>query len=142
MGSAVTEHETDSVYSVTELAVDLGITARAIRYYESKGLLSPRRAGKIRVYSHRERGRLQIILRGKRLGFSLADIGEYLDLYDADATQHEQLVLLLDRISTRLTDLEQQKGDLATLLAELRDIRSQTLAALELCEHQNAVGQN
>ena len=142
MGSAVTEHETDSVYSVTELAVDLGITARAIRYYESKGLLSPRRAGKIRVYSHRERGRLQIILRGKRLGFSLADIGEYLDLYDADATQHEQLVLLLDRISTRLTDLEQQKGDLATLLAELRDIRSQTLAALELCEHRNAVGQN
>jgi DNA-binding transcriptional MerR regulator len=142
MGSAVTEHETDSVYSVTELAVDLGITARAIRYYESKGLLSPRRAGKIRVYSHRERGRLQIILRGKRLGFSLADIGEYLDLYDADATQHEQLVLLLDRISTRLTDLEQQKGDLTTLLAELRDIRSQTLAALELCEHQNAVGQN
>ncbi|MDP6392532.1 MAG: MerR family DNA-binding transcriptional regulator [Arenicellales bacterium] len=136
------EHETDSVYSVTELAVDLGITARAIRYYESKGLLSPRRAGKIRVYSHRERGRLQIILRGKRLGFSLADIGEYLDLYDADATQHEQLVLLLDRISTRLTDLEQQKGDLATLLAELRDIRSQTLAALELCEHRNAVGQN
>jgi len=142
MGSAVTEHETDSVYSVTELAVDLGITARAIRYYESKGLLSPRRAGKIRVYSHRERGRLQIILRGKRLGFSLADIGEYLDLYDADATQHEQLVLLLDRISTRLTDLEQQKGDLTTLLAELRDIRSQTLAALELCEHPNAVGQN
>tara|TARA_B100000315_G_scaffold203268_1_gene196277 strand:+ start:322 stop:750 length:429 start_codon:yes stop_codon:yes gene_type:complete len=142
MGSAVAEHETDSVYSVTELAVDLGITARAIRYYESKGLLSPRRAGKIRVYSHRERGRLQIILRGKRLGFSLADIGEYLDLYDADATQHEQLVLLLNRISTRLTDLEQQKGDLATLLAELRDIRSQTLAALELCEHRNAVGQN
>ena len=142
MGSAVAEHETDSVYSVTELAVDLGITARAIRYYESKGLLSPRRAGKIRVYSHRERGRLQIILRGKRLGFSLADIGEYLDLYDADATQHEQLVLLLDRISTRLTDLEQQKGDLATLLAELRDIRSQTLAALEPCEHRNAIGQN
>jgi len=142
MGSAEAEHETDSVYSVTELAVDLGITARAIRHYESKGLLSPRRAGKTRVYSHRERGRLQIILRGKRLGFSLADIGEYLDLYDADATQHEQLVLLLDRISTRLTDLEQQKGDLATLLAELRDIRSQTLAALELCEHRNAVGQN
>jgi len=142
MGSAVTEHETDSVYSVTELAVDLGITARAIRHYESKGLLSPRRAGKTRVYSHRERGRLQIILRGKRLGFSLADIGEYLDLYDADATQHEQLVLLLDRISTRLADLEQQKVDLATLLAELRDIRSQTLTALEHCEHRNAVGQN
>ena len=117
---------------MTELAVDLGITARAIRHYESKGLLSPRRAGKTRVYSHRERGRLQIILRGKRLGFSLADIGEYLDLYDADATQHEQLVLLLDRISTRLTDLEQQKGDLATLLAELRDIRSQTLSLIHI----------
>ena len=142
MATVVTDRETDNVYRVTELAADLGITARAIRHYESRGLVSPRRAGKTRVYSHRARGRLQITLRGKRLGFSLDDIAEYLDLYNANATQHEQLVLLLDRISTRLADLEQQKGDLATLLTELRDIRSQTLAALELCEHRNAVGQN
>ena len=142
MGQAVTEREADRVYSVTELAVEFGVTARAIRYYESKGLLSPRRAGKNRIYSYRERGRLQIILRGKRLGFSLSDISEYLALYDADETQHEQLVLLLDRISIRLADLEQKRENLATLLAELRDIRTQTLAALELCEHRNAVGQN
>ena len=142
MGQAVTERESDRVYSVTELAVEFGVTARAIRYYESKGLLSQRRAGKNRIYSYRERGRLQIILRGKRLGFSLSDISEYLALYDADETQHEQLVLLLDRISIRLADLEQKRENLATLLAELRDIRSQTLAALELCEHRNAVGQN
>ena len=81
--------------TVTELARELGITPRAIRFYETKGLLNPGRAGTTRVYTHRERGRLQLILRGKRLGFSLTDIGEYLDLYDADPTQRDQILLLL-----------------------------------------------
>ena len=66
--------------TITELAREAGVTARAIRFYESKGLLTPRRAGNTRIYTHREHGRLQLILRGKLLGFSLTDIGEYLDL--------------------------------------------------------------
>ena len=78
--NALTERDTDNIYSVTELANLLGITPRAIRFYESKGLVSPRRAGTTRVYNYRDRGRLQIILRGKRLGFSLAEIREYLHL--------------------------------------------------------------
>ena len=98
--------------TITELAREAGVTARAIRFYESKGLLTPRRAGTTRIYTHRERGRLQLILRGKRLGFSLTDIGEYLDLYDADPTQHDQIVLLLDKVNNRIGELESQKADI------------------------------
>jgi len=75
MENALTERDADSIYSVTELANLLGITPRAIRFYEFKGLVSPRRAGTTRAYNYRDRGRLQIILRGKRQGFSLAEIG-------------------------------------------------------------------
>ena len=102
MENVLTERDTDSIYSVTELANLLGITPRAIRFYESKGLVSPRRAGTTRVYNYRDRGRLQIILRGKRLGFSLAEIREYLHLYDADPSQSEQLSMLLEKVNQRL----------------------------------------
>ena len=81
METTLTERDADNIYSVTELANLLGITPRAIRIYKSKGLVSPRRAGTTRVYNYRDRGRLQIILRGKRLGFSLAELGEYMHLY-------------------------------------------------------------
>tara|TARA_B100001964_G_C14258608_1_gene613927 strand:- start:3281 stop:3691 length:411 start_codon:yes stop_codon:yes gene_type:complete len=117
--------------TVTELARELGITPRAIRFYETKGLLNPGRAGTTRVYTHRERGRLQLILRGKRLGFSLTDIGEYLDLYDADPTQRDQILLLLDKVSNRIAALEAQKMDLDAVLKELASVRKQALIALD-----------
>ena len=117
--------------TITELAREAGVTARAIRFYESKGLLSPRRAGTTRIYTHRERGRLQLILRGKRLGFSLTDIGEYLDLYDADPTQHDQIVLLLDKVNNRIGELESQKADIDDTLKELSGVRAQALAAMD-----------
>jgi DNA-binding transcriptional MerR regulator len=117
--------------TITELAREAGITARAIRFYESKGLLTPRRAGTTRIYTHRERGRLQLILRGKRLGFSLTDIGEYLDLYDADPTQHDQIVLLLDKVNNRIGELESQKADIDDTLKELSGVRAQALAAMD-----------
>ncbi|HJP06912.1 MAG: MerR family DNA-binding transcriptional regulator [Proteobacteria bacterium] len=117
--------------TVTELARELGITPRAIRFYETKGLLNPGRAGTTRVYTHRERGRLQLILRGKRLGFSLTDIGEYLDLYDADPTQRDQILLLLDKVSNRIAALEAQKMDLDAVLKELTSVRKQALIALD-----------
>ena len=116
--------------TITELAREAGITARAIRFYESKGLLTPRRAGTTRIYTHRERGRLQLILRGKRLGFSLTDIGEYLDLYDADPTQHDQILLLLDKVNNRIGELESQKADIDDTLKELSGVRAQALAAM------------
>ncbi|MBP80542.1 MAG: MerR family transcriptional regulator [Acidiferrobacteraceae bacterium] len=117
--------------TVTELARELGITPRAIRFYETKGLLNPGRAGTTRVYTHRERGRLQLILRGKRLGFSLTDIGEYLDLYDADPTQRDQILLLLDKVSNRIAALEARKMDLDAVLKELTSVRKQALIALD-----------
>ena len=83
------------LYTVTELAKELGMTARAVRFYEDKGLITPQRAGTTRVYSARDRARMILILRGKRLGFSLSAIKEYLDLYDTDITQHAQLRVLL-----------------------------------------------
>ena len=120
----------NEVMTVTELARETGVTARAIRFYESKGLLHPQRAGTTRIYTHRERGRLQLILRGKRLGFSLTDIGDYLNLYDADPTQQDQIMLLLAKVDTRIKELESQKIDLEASLTELSAVKDQALIAL------------
>ena len=125
---------TDTFFSVTELARDLAITPRTIRFYEDKGLISPRRAGNIRVYTKRDRARMVLILRGKRLGFSLREIKEYLDLYDIDPTQAEQIRLLLKKVRTRLDMLEDQRLALEESLVELKEIEEQTLAALALAD--------
>lgn len=119
------------LYSVTELANEFDITPRAIRFYETKGLLSPQRAGSTRVYTYRDRARLMIILRGKRLGFSLSGIKEYLDLYDADPTQKKQMQALLSALRERMDELEEQRKDLETTLEELKDVERQTLSVLE-----------
>lgn len=116
--------------SITELALELGVTPRAIRFYEAKGLLDPQRAGSTRVYTHRDRARLQIILRGKRLGFSLALVQKYLELYDADPTHRLQLEQLLGGARQRMAELEAQRLDLELTLEELRDIEQLTLEAL------------
>ena len=116
--------------SITQLASELGLTPRAIRFYESKGLLEPQRVGTTRVYTHRDRARLQIILRGKRLGFSLQTIQEYLDLYDADPHHEQQLVLLLGGARQRIAELEAQRHDLELTLEELRLVEEQTLEAM------------
>ena len=121
----------NEVMTVTELARETGVTARAIRFYESKGLLHPQRAGTTRIYTHRERGRLQLILRGKRLGFSLTDIGDYLNLYDADPTQQDQIMLLLAKVDARIKELESQKIDLEASLTELSAVKDQALIALK-----------
>ena len=120
----------DRLYTISELAHELGVTARAIRFYESKGLLEPKRAGTTRVYSYRDRGRLLIILRGKRLGFSLAEVQSYLDLRDADPTGKAQLLQLLRGARKRIDELEGQARDLELTLDELREVEQQTLDAL------------
>lgn len=123
--------ESRRLYTITELADELGVTPRAIRFYESKGLLEPQRAGGNRIYTHRNRVRLLLILRGKRLGFSLAGIKQYLDLYDADPTHRKQLVHLLRGARQRIDELESQRRDLELTLEELRDIETQVLAAMQ-----------
>lgn len=120
----------DRLLSITELAAEVGTTARAIRFYESKGLLDPQRAGGNRVYTYRDRARLLLILRGKRLGFSLAEVKEYLDLYDVDPTKKAQMQQLLRGARQRIAELEEQRHDLEVTLDELREIERQTLEAM------------
>lgn len=122
--------DSERLLSITDLADELGVTARAIRFYESKGLLEPQRAGANRVYGYRDRARLLIILRGKRLGFSLSGIKQYLDLYDADPTRKGQLVHLLRGARQRLDELENQRLDLEVTLEELREVEEQVLEAM------------
>jgi DNA-binding transcriptional MerR regulator len=122
----------DRLFTVTELAAELGVTARTLRFYEDRGLIAPRRLGTTRVYTHRDRARMMLILRGKRLGFSLREIAEYLDLYDADTTHTEQLRALKQAVTSRIVQLEERRAALDETLAELREIvrlSTQTLAA-------------
>ncbi|HYH36701.1 MAG TPA: MerR family DNA-binding transcriptional regulator [Azospirillum sp.] len=121
----------DELYTVNQLAEELGITPRTLRFYEAKGLLSPRRVGNNRVYSKRDRARLKLILRGKRLGFSLEEIKEYLDLYNVDPSQQEQMRVLLARIRERLDALAQQRQDLEATVSELKDIETQVVSTLK-----------
>lgn len=123
--------EMDKIYSVTELARDLDVTPRTIRFYEDQGLISPQRAGTTRVYTHRERARMILILRGKRLGFSIKEIKEFLDLYVVDVTQVEQMQLLLTKVRTRARQLEEQRRALEETLRELKDIEKLTVEALQ-----------
>ncbi|KAA5606036.1 MerR family DNA-binding transcriptional regulator [Roseospira marina] len=121
----------DTLYSITDLARDLDITPRTIRHYEDQGLLAPQRVGTTRVYSHRDRARLILILRGKRLGFSLKDIKEYLDLYVVDTSQVEQVRVLVTKVRDRIGQLEEQLDTVQTTLKELRDIERMSVSMLE-----------
>jgi DNA-binding transcriptional MerR regulator len=112
------------VYSIGDLAAELGVSPRAIRFYEDQRMLSPQRVGGNRVYGVGDRARLKLILRGKRLGFALSDIKEMLDLYDFDADHLEQLKVTLQKGRARIGELEQQLHEITVTLQELRDIES------------------
>ncbi len=111
------------LFSIADLAGEFGISTRTIRFYESKGLIAPERVGNTRVFRRGDRARLILILRGKRLGFSLSEIADYLDLYDADPTRAAQTAHLGKRVGERIALLERQLVDIQTTLAELKDIR-------------------
>lgn len=108
-------------FTITQLAEEFQITPRAIRFYEDKQLLQPSRQGLNRIYSRRDRGRLKLILRGKRLGFSLAEIREMLDLYDQGDDQIEQMRVTLKASQRRLEQLEEQRREINEAIRELRD---------------------
>ena len=118
------------MFTVTQLAAELGVTARTLRFYEDRGLIRPSRLGTTRCYSPRDRARMVLILRGKQLGFSLREIADYLDLYDTDTTGLEQLRALHGAALQRIGLLEQQRAALTQTLAELREIARQTKQTL------------
>lgn len=111
----------ETTYTITELAREFDLTPRAIRYYEDQGLITPRRAGVQRVYSKRDRTRLKLTLRGRRLGLSLAEVRELIDMYDT-ATESSQLNRLLEVLARRRAKLEQQREDIDAVLAEVDTI--------------------
>jgi DNA-binding transcriptional MerR regulator len=119
------------LYSIGDLASEFGISTRAIRFYESKGLIAPERVGSNRIYKKRDRARLILILRGKRLGFSLEEIAEYLNLYDADPNQIAQTRLLLQKVETSIAELEGKRRDIEAALGDLGDIRMHCVELLK-----------
>lgn len=123
--------EPERAYTIGALAQEFGITTRAIRFYESRGLLAPKRRGSQRTYSRRDRARLTIILRAKNLGFSLEDVAEYLKLYDADPSQQAQTQMLLTKVEATIADLQKKRADLDRTLRELKEIRTRGLQHLE-----------
>lgn len=106
-------------YTITELAAEFDITARAIRFYEDVGLLMPQRAGRNRIYTQRDRTRLKLTLRGKRLGLTLQEIKQLVDMYDSGADQAPQLEAFLQVLGEHRRALEQQREDIEITLAEI-----------------------
>lgn len=106
-------------WTIREIADEFGVTHRTVRHYEDLGLISPERRGTTRVYHRRDRTRLNLILRGKRLGFPLEEIRTIIDLYDRPRGRASQLEYVLDQIDERRTDLEQRRRDIEDALAEL-----------------------
>ena len=106
-------------YTITDLAREFDVTTRTIRFYEDQGLLNPRRKGQQRIYGSRDRTRLKLVLRGKRLGFSLSEVAEIIELYDTEPGEAGQLDFFLEKIRQRRASLEQQREDIEVTLAEL-----------------------
>jgi DNA-binding transcriptional MerR regulator len=112
-------------YSISDLAKEFALTTRAIRFYEDEGLLAPHRSGRSRIYGERERVRIKLVIRGKRLGLSLSEIRELLDLYETTDSERPQLIKFLEILAARRAMLAQQREDIAVVLAEIESLERQ-----------------
>jgi DNA-binding transcriptional MerR regulator len=134
----------ERTWTVSELASELGVTTRTLRFYEAEGLIAPERRGTVRVYHSRDHGRMRLILRGKRFGMSLAEIREIVDMYDgAASSERHQLQVLLGRLSEIRDDLKQRSNDLRRTLAEVETVAEQCrvrLADLDSNAASSAIG--
>lgn len=121
-----------STFSITELSRELNITTRSIRHYEDIGLITPKRQGQTRIYSPADRTKLMLILRGKRLGFSLEESREIIEMYNPSKGNKDQLEKLIQRIEIQKTKLKQQKNDINKMMRDLKEAKNVCLEAL--CE--------
>lgn len=126
---------TSITYSIGELAKEFDITTRSIRFYEDQELIHPTRKGQTRIYNQRDKVRLKLILRGKRLGFSLAETGRLFELYDADKTSATQLNTIMELIAQKKADLSQQLDDINAVLIELTGLENNCKEALAKIEN-------
>lgn len=138
--TATREARPARTWSVGELADELGVTTRTLRFYEAEGLIAPRRAGANRIYTARDRTRLKLILRGKRFGMTLSEIREIVDMYDgAASSERRQLEKLLARLDEIAADLRDRQADLHRTLNEVTDAAAQCRARLDELDHAGAV---
>ncbi len=119
MNRIVKKNDTKNNFTIRELAREFDITSRTLRFYESIGLVSPKRKGQSRIYNRRDRARLKLVLQGKRVGFALAEIKEMLDLYDLRDGQKTQLNFSLDKFQQRIQALQTQKTDIEQAITDL-----------------------
>ena len=119
-----------ATWTIAQIADEFGVTHRAVRHYEELGLISPERRGTVRIYRRRDRTRLNLILRGKRLGFLLEEIRTIINLYDEPRGQASQLSYVLDQINARRADLERRRRDIEDALKELDDFEQRCRADL------------
>jgi len=132
----MTQKISQAKYSISDLSKEFDITTRSIRFYEDQGLIFPARKGQTRVYNQRDKVRLKLILRGKRLGFSLAETGRLFELYDVDKTSATQLNTIMTLISDKKKDLKQQLEDINAILIELDDLEDNCKTTLETLENR------
>ncbi|SDB07392.1 DNA-binding transcriptional regulator, MerR family [Pseudidiomarina indica] len=131
-----------TTYSIGELAREFDITTRSIRFYEDQGLLAPQRQGQTRLYTNKDRVRLKLILRGKRLGFSLAETKNLFDLYDMENSSERQLRTVLALIDDKKLSLKQQLEDIKVLLVELNNLEERCRDELAEIEASQAANQS
>jgi len=131
----MTQKISQAKYSISDLSKEFDITTRSIRFYEDQGLIFPARKGQTRVYHQRDKVRLKLILRGKRLGFSLAETGRLFELYDVDKTSATQLNTIMTLINNKKEDLKQQLEDINAILIELDDLEDNCKTTLKTLEN-------
>lgn len=132
----MTTPDDGQTWTIAELADEHGVTHRTIRHYEELGLLSPERRGTVRIFHRRDRTRLALILRGKRIGFPLDEIRTIIDMYDQTPGESGQLTYLLDQIAARRADLEQRRADIEQTLRDLRQVEARCRSDLRALRHQ------